>query len=99
MARPEPSKSRAALFRDLHVERFDEKSPAVGGVFDDFCGPFAGAMTGFSFDSNQPRNPFGSPSAQTVQKLTPAGQCERKFRRRSALRCSSSHYAQVLDDQ
>jgi len=28
------------------------KAPAVGGFFDDFCGRFAGAVTGFVFDQS-----------------------------------------------
>ncbi len=42
-----------ALLLNLYAELFNEEGPAVGGFLDDFCGRFAGAVTGFGFDPNQ----------------------------------------------
>jgi hypothetical protein len=42
-------------FRDFHPDLFDEERPTVGGLFDNFRCRFAGAVTGFCFDSNQNR--------------------------------------------
>ena len=49
----EASSRWGRLFRDFHTELFHEKGPAVGGFFDNFGCGFAGAVTGFGFDSNE----------------------------------------------
>ena len=44
-----------ALLLSLYAELFNEEGPAIGGFFDDFCGRFAGPVTGFGFDPNHYR--------------------------------------------
>ena len=49
----EASSRWGRLFRDFHTELFHEEGPAVGGFFDDLGCWFAGAVSGFGFDSNE----------------------------------------------